>query len=195
MIMLALLALPFTLLSGVGHSFLLYLTRGRGIDPTLTGRTVTWAQGWRALQQSPWMGLGFWADRYFLGGWNIHNTFLQALLQAGVLGIVPLLIGLAWVWHGIFRFYSTKPSGEASSLAAEVLAVMTFFTVYSVTEISFSFYSAGWIAMAPLFAHVQFRVHQRLSEKSAPAIAPLWMRNARVAPALLSIRRVKTRNH
>ena len=38
---------------------------------------------------------------------------------------------------------------------------MTFFTIYSITEITCSFYSVGWMSMAPLFAHVQWRVHQR----------------------------------
>jgi len=73
---------------------------------------------------------------------------------------VPFVIAIIWVWVGILRFYSTKPAGEASSLPGELLAVMTFFTVYSVTKITCSFYSVGWIAMAPLFAHVQLRFYQ-----------------------------------
>jgi O-antigen ligase len=164
-IMLALLALPLLWLTGSGHAFMLYLTRGRGIDPTLTGRTLTWAQGWRALQQSPWVGLGFWADRFFLQGANIQNTLFDALIQSGFLGTIPFLIAFVWAWVGILRFYSTKPAGEASSLPGELLAVMTFFTVYSIAEITYSFYSVGWMAMAPLFAHVQLRVHQRAMKR------------------------------
>jgi O-antigen ligase len=160
-IMITLLALPFVFLTGFGHAFFLYLTRGRGFDPTLTGRTVTWLQGWEALQQSPWVGLGFWADRFFLKGANMQSTFFAALVQAGFLGLIPLLISLIWVWVGILRHYSIKPAGETSSLPGELLGVMTFFTVYSITEITCSFYSVGWMIMAPLFAHVQLRVHQR----------------------------------
>jgi len=159
-IVLVLLSLPLVWLTGFGHGFLLYLSRGKEVDPTLTGRTATWARGLEALQQSPWAGLGFWADRFFLGGQNIHNTLLDALLQSGYLGVIPFVIAIVWVWIGILRFYSTKPAGEATSLPGELLGVMTFFTVYSITEITYSFYSVGWMAMAPLFAHVQLRFHQ-----------------------------------
>jgi O-antigen ligase len=165
MIMIAFLALPLVWLTGFGHAFMLYLTRERGFDPTLTGRTLTWAQGWQALQQSPWTGLGFWGDRLFVHGSNMQSTIFDALVQTGFLGIIPFLIALAWVWIGVLRFYSTKPAGEASSLPGELLGVMTFFTVYSITEITYSFYSVGWMAMAPLFAHVQLRVYQRTMKR------------------------------
>ncbi|MGC9994382.1 MAG: O-antigen ligase family protein [Terriglobia bacterium] len=175
MIMIGLLALPLVFLSGLGNSFALYLTRERGFDPTLTGRTATWLEGWHVLQQSPWAGLGFWGDRLFVHGSNMQSTLFDALVQAGFLGIVPFVIALVWVWVGILRFYSTKPAGEASSLPGELLAVMTFFAVYSITEITCSFYSVGWMAMAPLIAHVQLRVFQnsrKRQSKRVPQVAP-----------------------
>jgi len=182
-IMLALLALPLVWLTGFGHGFMLYLTRGKGVDPTLTGRTATWADSWPALQQSPWAGLGFWADRYFLKGSNIHSTLLDALIQSGFLGAIPFVIAIVWVWIGVLRFYSTKPVGEASSLPGELLGVMTFFTVYSVTEITYSFYSVGWMAMAPLFAHVQLRVYQEARKRRSTrlSLAPVRGPTARAA--------------
>ena len=179
-IMLALLALPLVWLTGFGQAFMLYLTRGRGIDLTLTGRTATWANGWQALQQSPWVGLGFWADRYFLHGQNMQNTFLDALIQSGFLGVIPFVIAIVWVWMGVLRFYCTKPAGEASSLPGELLSVMTFFTVYSVTEITYSFYSVGWIALAPLFAHVQLRVYQNARKRRSMRLSPAPFRRSTV---------------
>lgn len=182
-IMLVLLALPVVWLTGFGHAFMLYLTRGRGFDPTLTGRTAIWANGWQALQQSPWVGLGFWADRYFLNGQNMQNTFLDALIQSGFLGAIPFVIAIVWAWMGILRFYSTKPAGETSSLPGELLGVMTFFTVYSITEITYSFYSVGWMAMAPLFAHVQLRAYQddRRRQSMRLSLAPVRGPAVRVA--------------
>ena len=182
-IMLALLALPLAWLTGFGHAFMLYLTRGKEFDPTLTGRTATWAKGWEALQQSPWSGLGFWADRFFLRGANIHNTLLDALMQSGFLGVVPFVIAIVWVWVAVLRFYSTKPAGEASSLPGELLSVMTFFTVYSVTEITYSFYSVGWMAMAPLFAHVQLRVYQNARKRQSMRLSPAPVRGPTVRAA------------
>jgi O-antigen ligase len=136
------------------------------------------------LQQSPWIGLGFWADRYFLHGANIQSTIFDALMQSGFLGMIPFVIAFVWLWVGILRFYSNKPAVEASSLPGELLAVVAFLTVYSITEITFSFYSVGWVVMAPLVAHVQYRVHQRHRERSKLAAAPAWLRNVPVTPAV-----------
>jgi O-antigen ligase len=181
--MLTVLALPLAGLTGFGHAFILLLNRGRGFDPTLTGRTATWAQGWQAVQQSPWVGLGFWGDRYFLGGQNMQNTLMDALVQSGFLGIIPFVIAIVWVWAGVLRFYSTKPAGEASSLPGELLGVMTFFTVYSLAEITFSFYSVGWMAMAPLFAHVQLRFYQNARKRQSMRLSPAPVRGPTVRRA------------
>jgi len=189
MIMIGLLALPLLFLSGLGHAFALYLTRERGFDPTLTGRTITWEQGWQALQQSPWAGLGFWGDRLFVHGSNMQSTFFDALIQAGFLGMVPFVIAPVWVWVGILRFYSTKPAGEATSLPGELLAVMTFFTIYSITEITCSFYSVGWMAMAPLFAHVQLRVYENARKRQfirLPQLTP-WRPPFEVPPRIHTV--------
>jgi O-antigen ligase len=181
-IMLALLALPLVWLSGFGHAFMLYLTRGRGFDPTLTGRTATWANAWQALQQSPWAGLGFWADRYFLKG-NVHNTLIDALMQSGFLGVIPFVIAIVWVWMGVLCFYCTKPAGEVSSLPGELLGVMTFFTAYSIAEITYSFYSVGWMAMAPLFAHVQLRFYRNARKRHSMRLSPAPVRGPTVHAA------------
>jgi O-antigen ligase len=178
-LMLTLISLPLVLLTGLGHGFALYLTREQAFDPTLTGRSTTWADGWQALQHSPWVGLGFWGDRYFLHGQNIHNAFLDALVQGGVLGFVPVLVAIVWVWIGLLRFYATKSGTETSSLPGEILGVMTFFAVYSITEVTFSFYSVGWMAMAPLFAHVQLRAYQNARKHQA---SRLPLANVRGSP-------------
>ena len=182
-IMLALLALPLVWLTGFGQALMLYLARGKDVDPTLSGRTRIWASGWQALQQSPWAGLGFWGDRYFINFQNMHNTLLDALIQSGFLGIIPFVIAIVWVWIGVLRFYSTKPAGEASSLPGELLGVMTFFTVYSVTEITYSFYSVGWMAMAPLFAHVQLRFYQEARKRRSTRLSLAPVRGPTVRAA------------
>lgn len=156
----AVLALPIVFITGFSTHFFEYLTRGQTIDPTLTGRISTWADGWDALAISPLVGLGFWADRLFLHGQNMQSTFLDALLQSGYLGFIAFAAALIWVAVGVIRFYSTKPGVERESLPGEILAVVAFMTVYSITEITASFYSVGWIVLAPVFAHVQLRVYR-----------------------------------
>ena len=113
----------------------------------------------------------------------MQNTFLDALIQSGFLGVIPFVIAIVWVWMGVLRFYCTKPAGEASSLPGELLSVMTFFTVYSVTEITYSFYSVGWMAMAPLFAHVQLRVYQNARKRQSMRLSPAPVRGPTVRAA------------
>jgi hypothetical protein len=97
-----------------------------------------------------------------------------------LLGVIPFVIAIVWVWIGVLRFYSIKPAGEASSLPGELLGVMTFFTVYSITEITYSFYSVGWMAMAPLFAHVQLRVYQEARKRQSMRLSPAPFRGPTV---------------
>ena len=70
--------------------------------------------GWQALQQSLWVGLGFWGDRYSVGCWSIHKSLLDALKQSGFLGPIPFVRALLWVWTAILRFYYTKLAGEVA---------------------------------------------------------------------------------
>jgi O-antigen ligase len=170
LIIMTLLALPLMWLTGFGHAFFGYLTRMQGFDLTLTGRTDTWAQALNVLLQSPWIGFGFWGDRYFLTGWipgagNAQNTFIDAVLQSGAIGFIPFVLALVWAWAAISRFYSTRPGKEDSSIPGEILGIMSFFTIYSITEISFSFYSVGWMVMAPLFAHIQLRAYRHARKR------------------------------
>jgi O-antigen ligase len=72
-------------LRGFYSKFFLFITRTGHVDATLTGRTGLWEGGWRIFWESPWVGLGFQADRFYLGGEHMHNAFLHVLVQSGFL--------------------------------------------------------------------------------------------------------------
>ncbi len=86
---------------GFYSKFYLYFTRGARFDPTLTGRTQAWERGWRLLWKSPWIGLGFQADRHYLGV-HLHDAFLHVLIQSGFLG--GGRCSLPWRSSGTTRF-------------------------------------------------------------------------------------------
>jgi O-antigen ligase len=133
-----------------------YLTRGSPFDLTLTGRTLTWREGWNVVfQESPWLGLGFHADRIYLQGMHMHNAFLQALIQSGLLGTVFFLAAFLKIWIFLIRTYLFPQKRGGLPFRAEIPAILLFVTVASISESTIAFYGAVLLFAAPLFAYIQ----------------------------------------
>jgi hypothetical protein len=132
-----------------------YATKGGRFDPTLTGRTITWRQGWEVFNTSPWVGLGFQADRWFLpGAQHIHNGLLHALLQSGLMGTAAFVAAFAVALAFMVRLYWLSPESRRLPLAAEVPGILIFFTIMNATE-STAYFSANWMLLAPAIAYLQ----------------------------------------
>jgi len=139
---------------GLLQRFWQYWTRGGRFDPTLSGRTMTWRQGWEVFNTSPWVGLGFHADRWFLAGAHIHNGLLHALLQSGLIGTAAFVAAFAVALVFMVRLYWLGPESARLLLAAEVPGILIFFTIMNVTESS-AYFSANWLLLAPAMAYLQ----------------------------------------
>ncbi len=77
-----------------------------GKDSTLTGRTYLWQQGIEAAMASPMVGVGYqaywvqgfseaerlWEEFYIStrSGFHFHNTFIEAIVETGLIGLVLL---------------------------------------------------------------------------------------------------------
>jgi O-antigen ligase len=136
-------------------------THGRGFDPTLTGRTATWQQGLEVVRHSPWLGLGFQADRYYLNGQHMHDTVLHALIQTGALGTIAYVAAYGLAWFLLVRLYLSRSSKD---LPDELPGVLVFFTIMSITE-SIAYYSANWLLLAPVLAYIQVLAWQQRALK------------------------------
>jgi O-antigen ligase len=171
-------------LRGFFSGFYQYITRTGHIDPTLTGRTATWNRAWHYLWDSPWVGLGFQADRFYLRGEHMHNAFLHALFQSGVLGGGAITIALVIVWGYILKYFFFQQPPDKSLIPAEIPAVFLFVTISSLTESTFAYFSAAWLLSAPIVPYVM-ALHwlmQKISAKAAQQRAwqvRLARRNAR----------------
>jgi len=152
-------------LRGFYSAFYLYITRTGHFDPTMTGRTLTWAEGWRVLWQSPWVGFGFQADRYFLR-MHMHNAFLHIFLQSGFLGGGAMLMGLAIVWYYLIKYFIFQQPSDRSLIPPEIPAVFLFVTISSITESTFAYFSAAWLLSAPIVAYV-VALHRHLRRARA----------------------------
>lgn len=143
------------------HVFWTYLIEKMPFVFTLSGRTTgVWSEGWRLFMSSPLLGYGFHADRIFLEGQHMHNAFLHAFTQAGLIGGLPFVAALIHVWISIMYIYR-GPKEKHFSLPLEIPALVTFFSVLSITESTFAFYGAVWLFSAPLFAYIQCQKRQK----------------------------------
>jgi hypothetical protein len=140
---------------GLLQRFWQYCTRGGRFDPTLSGRTVAWQQGWEVFKTSPWIGLGFHADRWFLArAQHVHNGLLHALLQSGLIGTAAFLAAFAAALVFTVRLYWFSPESRRLPLAAEVPGILVFFIIMNATE-STAYFSANWLLLAPAMAYLQ----------------------------------------
>jgi O-antigen ligase len=155
-------------LRGFYSKFFLFITRTGTVDLTLTGRTRLWEGGWRILGESPWVGFGFQADRFYLGE-HLHNAYLHVFLQSGFLGGGAILLGLLIVWYYLIKYFLIKQPADKSLIPPEIPAIFLFVTISSVTESTFAYFSAAWLLSAPIVAYVVAlnRHLHRISAKSA----------------------------
>ncbi len=140
-------------LKGFFGAFFLYFTRTGQVDGTLSGRTATWDDALRYLSSSPLVGLGFQADRAFLG-MHMHNAFLHVFFQAGLLGGGAILIAIGITWGYLIKYFFLRPPEDRSLIPAEIPAVFLFVTISSATESTFAYFSAAWLLSAPIVAYV-----------------------------------------
>ena len=128
----------------------------------LTGRTAVWFDGLDLFGKSPWLGNGFQADRLLLGA-HAHNFLIQALVQTGLLGTIPFILGLALAWILLLRSLSriTLFVGKHKILLIQTAGILTFLSVRSITESTGAFFSVDWLILAPHLLYIQVLISNR----------------------------------
>lgn len=143
-----------------------YATRGEGLSAfdSMTGRDLLWRLGWRAVEDSPWIGFGPEADRRILLQ-NASNGLLYAGMCAGYPGAALYLGGLVWGWVLFARAYLQSGSwrAEERDFLVQLGGVMAFLTLRNVAENTASFYSVDLLLHAPIIAclGVMLQEHRR----------------------------------
>jgi O-antigen ligase len=171
-----------------------YVARGQEASTyydNLTGRMVTWDEGWDLIKEAPALGYGFHADRFLLKRqrqpwFHIHNALLQALLQTGFTGAVPFVAAFVAAWLLLFRALhsiSWLPA-EQRTLLIETAGVLTFLTVRSIPESTGAFFGPDWLLLAPIFAYLQILGQRRPAVAQVPlAYRPHYAARRFYAPA------------
>lgn len=135
-----------------------YLERGGSAEGiyTMSGRTAYYARGWEAFKEAPLIGRGQWADRLLEIG-HIHNAYLQALLNAGIVGFIPFV--LSWIagWRLFFHFWRARDSLEKSERQSllECALIMVFFFIRSIPETTTASYAPDLLFMGAVYCYLQ----------------------------------------
>lgn len=104
-----------------------------GKDSTLTGRTYLWQQGMEAAAAHPAFGVGYQAywvqgfseperlwEEFFIGsraGFHFHNTFIEATVETGLIGLFLLCsILIVTLFGQLKRFLMRASDPEATVL-------------------------------------------------------------------------------
>jgi O-antigen ligase len=122
---------------------------------TMSGRTSYWHEAWPYILKSPIWGWGPQSDRW-LGIGHIHDAYLYALLQAGVIGLGLYVAGLVWTWWHLIMAVRSKVADRLGQRQMLVIAagILGFFTVRSIPEVSGAMFAVDLMVMLPAMAYI-----------------------------------------
>lgn len=122
---------------------------------TLTGRTRAWKKAWRQIKKAPIFGRGPQSDRYLIKT-HVHNTYLYALLQSGIVGAAAFTAGLVWAWILFFQAILRKTADQLGQRVFLVQAggVLAFFTARSIPEVCGAMFGVDLMVMVPVLAYL-----------------------------------------
>jgi O-antigen ligase len=144
----------------------------------LTGREATWRSGIALTGQSPFVGWGFHADRLLLHSEHMHNSYLHALLQGGIIGALFFVGALVSVWFLILRNGLIKKirhvQGRIPPELAESILLIGFLTSRSFFESTAAFYGVDLLVIVPAITYIYLWIRggatdeKRAAEMSIP---------------------------
>jgi O-antigen ligase len=162
-----------------------FLRRGQSDSEitTLTGRTEYWEASMQALRESPLTGYGANAGGIYIlqstlseaGVSTVHSTWVEVLLDTGIVGAMLLLVGLVATVFYLFKLYSQAMSNAISRLLwFECLGVLTVLFMRSVFSVTFVWSSTVLnFGLVLVFIAVMRRQVVKQRYAGAPVAQPL----------------------
>ena len=110
---------------------------------------------------SPVIGFGFHADRLKLGT-HMHNSVIQSLIQAGILGMISFVLAMALGWFLVIKITRNLNGLHPihKHLAIQSSAILGFFTLRSFPESTGAFFGVDLLILTTilLYLHVVNRM-------------------------------------
>jgi O-antigen ligase len=187
---LALVMMFFVLLKGINFKFFLvglaalaiiYISGFQGRAQSnferlldLSGRQVGWSAGIDRIEASPFLGWGFNADRIMLRNLHMHNSYLHAAIQEGIVGALLFLASLAGIWIVMLKkriFKVTRSlEGEDQVLLTESVLIVVFLTSRTFFESTAAFYGVDLLLLVPAMAFISFMLRRSSVSDSGPEV-------------------------
>jgi len=126
-----------------GDTVTQFLLRGQDVEDVadFSGRTELWKGATTLFEARPFLGYGYGGARNLLlerlpWAGDAHNGMMQSLLDAGLIGSLPLWAALVWAFSMVlFRDRRRGPADYAQPAAA---AFLTFALLNSTTDVGFA---------------------------------------------------------
>ncbi len=124
----------------------------------LTGRDNTWKKGLDRIGESPVFGWGFHADRLLINEEHMHNSYLHAGIQAGIIGALLFAAAVVVLWaflvkSGVLRRIRSAAAPDQALLMQSVL-VLGFLSARSIFESTAAFYGVDLLLLVPAVAYI-----------------------------------------
>ena len=124
----------------------------------LTGRESTWGEAISLIKQSPFLGWGFHSDRIMLDSAHIHNSYIHATIQSGILGLVFFILAIISIWILFIKTNIFKKlrnyDGEDKPLVIVNILLIGFFSARSVFESTAAFYGVDLLIFLPAIVYI-----------------------------------------
>jgi len=133
---------------------------------TMSGRTDIWEAGWRLFLESPIWGHGYYSGvRLNLTEFyqlyytmhdlsNIDNTFLEVLVNNGILGFVPFMIGFVMTWWLLIKRFLFASTESEKNLAIEMIGVLMIISLRAFVGPTIQVFNPGAIFMIGILVFV-----------------------------------------
>lgn len=131
-----------------------YFMRGQSEKTfsSLSGRLNFWEKAWEIYIQSPIIGHGFYSQRVTLGTSTVDMTYLQILLNLGVVGLVIMMAALCLCGIKFLRTWPNKfTSSEMKMVWINLLIFFVFVIVRSLTGPTFQDFHNNLILLLLIF--------------------------------------------
>lgn len=164
---------------GPGAAYLIYLVGFKwraqsdiSLAVDLTGRELTWSQAIDMVKQSPIFGWGFHADRILLESQHMHNSYLHALIQSGIIGFLFFVGAFASIWYYVYKNEILKKVRGSESadrpFLLESLMILGALTARSFFESTAAFFGVDllFFITAAVYIYVWGKKQQLAEEES-----------------------------
>ena len=145
-----------------------YMQRGVSDEQiaTMSGRTEAWELAWQLFLDSPITGYGFYAAGKTLVA--PHNAYFTILLNGGLLGFIPWLLGILGGMFYLSRHLKEKKwniDSEENNFYKEILAVMIVQIVRTITGQDLTIHSYSMLMFFAALVYIIARENNPNTDK------------------------------